>query len=114
MKVEPQKLINGLVEFADNEVIRNLPTSGKWLLGAGIGIMISRINETVESLVSNPIAKAMGIIDDEGKIDTDLVISNLKQSANKYGRMTIQVPLIGNLTFSESDVDSLKNYIERG
>lgn len=113
MKVEASKLINGIIEYADREVINSLPVAGKWLLGAGVGIMSSRVNEVINSINDNPIAKAMGIVDENGMFDLDLIADNLKQSANKYGKMTIQVPLVGRLTFSEGDVDSLRNYIER-
>lgn len=114
MKVDANKLINGIVNYADNEVINNLPTSGKWLLGAGMGIMTAKVNDMVDSLLNNAMIKTMGIVDDEGMFDIDLIASNLRNSASKYGRMTIQIPLVGNLTFSESDIDSLRSYIERG
>ena len=114
MKVDSTKLVNGLINFADQEVINNLPTVGKWLVGAGVGITTSKINEIVNALNENSIVKMMGIIDEDGLFDIDLIIDNLKQSANRYGKMNVQVPLVGRLTFSESDVDTLRGYIERG
>lgn len=114
MKVDSTKLINGLVNYTDQEVINNLPTVGKWLVGAGVGITTSKIDGIVNALNENPMAKMMGIIDEDGMFDIDLIIDNLKQSANRYGKMTVQVPLVGRLTFSESDIDTLRGYIERG
>ena len=113
MKVDSNRLVNGLVNYADSEVINNLPTSGKWLMGTGLGIATTKVNDIVEMLNNNAIAKTMGIVDDEGMFDIDLIADNLKKSANRYGKMSIQIPLIGKLTFSEADVDSLRNYIER-
>lgn len=114
MKAEPQRVVNGVINYADNEIINSLPTTGKWLVGAGLGIMTAKMNELIDSLVSNPMIKMMGIVDDEGLFDVDLIMDNLKGSANKYGKMTVQIPLVGNLTFNENDIDSLRNYIERG
>lgn len=92
MKADAQKLVNGLVNYADNEVIKSLPTAGKWLLGAGMGILTSRINEMINDLSGNALVKAAGIIDENGMIDVDLLMDNLKNSANRYGKMTIQIP----------------------
>lgn len=114
MKVDSNKLINGIVNYADNEVISSLPTVGKWLLGTGIGITTTKVDDIVKSLNNNAIAKTLGIVDDNGLFDLDLIVENMKNSANRYGKMTIQVPLVGALTFSEADIDSLRNYIERG
>lgn len=114
MKVEPARLANGIVNYADAEVIGNLPTHGKWLVGAGMGILTSRINNMVNDLSGNALIKAAGIIDESGMIDVDLLMNNLKSSASRYGKMTIQIPIVGALTFDESDVDSLRGYIERG
>lgn len=114
MKVDPLKLANGIVNYADTEVISNLPTHGKWIVGAGMGILTSRINEMIDDLSGNALVKAAGIIDENGMIDVDLLMSNLKNSANRYGKMTVQIPVVGALTFSEADIDSLRGYIERG
>lgn len=103
-----------MVNYADNEVINNLPTIGKWLMGTGIGITTAKIDDVVKALNHNAMAKKIGIIDDDGLFDLDLIAENLKKSANRYGKMTIQVPLVGQLTFSEEDVDTLCKYIERG
>ena len=114
MKVEAQKLVNGIVNYADNEVINNLPTVGKWLLGTGIGIASTKANEIVDTLNNNAIVKALGIVDEDGLFDIDLIADHMRKSANRYGRMTIDIPMVGRLTFSEADIDSMKNYIERG
>jgi len=112
MKVDSNRLINGIIQYAENEVINNLPTTGKWLLGAGVGIAASRLEYIVNALNENALAKAMGIVDDDGMFDVDLMMNNLKRSANRYGKMTVDVPIVGKLTFNESDVDDLHRYIE--
>lgn len=114
MKVNSSQLVNGLIQYADNEVINNLPTTGKWVLGAGLGIASSKVNDIVSTLNDSPLAKSLGIVDEDGMYDVGLMADHLKQSASRYGKMTIQLPVIGKLTFSEADVDSLRSYIERG
>lgn len=114
MKLTQEQVLNGLVQYVDHEVISNLPTAGKWILGTGIGIAMSKANDIVYELKDNTIIKAMGIVDEAGMFDEELIIKNMKESARRYGKMEISVPMIGRLSFDESDIDLLKNYLERG
>lgn len=111
MNCTAEQVINGLINYADNEVMGKLPTSGKWVAGTAIGIASQKASNVIDALRNNAVVKMLGIVDDEGCIDVDALISALKASADKYGRFSVSVPLIGNMTFSSSDVDSLKNYI---
>lgn len=113
MYYNADKVMNGLVMFVDAEIINKLPTAGKWLLGSGIAIATSKANEIAKFISENTIAMSMGIVDESGNFDVDLILDNMKKSANKYGKMSIQIPVIGKMTFSESDIDLLKSYIER-
>lgn len=113
MKVSAEQIINGMTQYVDGEVIAKLPTMGKWVLGASIGVATHKINDIVHNLNDNTIVKMMGIVDDDGMYDLDIVADNLKHSAQKYGKMIIEVPLIGKLSFNDSDIDNLKMYIER-
>ena len=114
MRVSGDQLIRGVINYADNEVINNLPVSGKWVMGTGIGIATAKAQSIVAALQQHPVARAMGIVDDDGMIDLDLVAKCMKDSASRYGKMTLQVPLVGRLTFSDQDIDALRGYIERG
>lgn len=111
-KITAEQLIAGLIDYADAEVIASLPTTGKWLLGAGIGLVSKRIKDAVYAMNENQIVKALGIIDSDGLYDVDLLIDSLRASASKYGKMTIQVPLVGKLTFSDADIENIKKYME--
>lgn len=114
MKASANQVVNGIINYADHEVIGHLPSTGKWILGTAVGIASTKVNDMVLSLQNNAIAKSMGIIDEEGMFDVDLIVDNMRQSAMKYGRMEIDIPIIGSMRFTETDIDSLRGYIERG
>lgn len=105
------QVINGLIKYADAEIMGKLPTTGKWIAGTAIGIASNRANQIVDVLKENTIVRMLGIIDEKGDIDVDTLINAMKESANKYGKLTVDVPMIGRLTFSSSDVDMLRNYM---
>lgn len=111
MNHTPEQVINGLISYADNEIMNKLPTSGKWIMGTAIGLASNKVSNVVDSLVNNSIVKMMGIVDDDGRIDTEALIEAMKMSADKYGKITFDVPMVGKLTFSSADIDSLRTYI---
>ena len=112
MHYDITQVLNGLIAFTDKEVIRKLNTTGKWVLGTGVAIITQNAEHVMEAMKDNALVNMLGIVDEDGRFDIDLLADALKDSANRYGSLTIQVPLVGTLTFSSSDVDSAKEYIK--
>lgn len=111
MKYNAEQIVNGIMRYADNEVMPKLPTAGKWVFGTAINLANNKVNNLIEGLQTNAIAKMLDIVDDNGNIDADALFQALKESADRYGVISIEVPLIGSMTFSTSDIDSIRGYI---
>lgn len=111
MSYTADQVIQGIINYADAEVINKLPTSGKWIVGTAIGLATTKTTSVIDTLRNNTLVTMLGIVDDNGNIDVDTLISSMRVSAEKYGKITVDVPLVGKLTFSASDVDTLRNYI---
>lgn len=111
MKLNAEQVIQGVVNYADNEVMAKLPTSGKWVVGTAMYIASNKAHNVVDTLSNNMIVKMLGVVDDDGMIDTDMLITAMKTAADKYGNLSVDVPMIGRLTFSSSDIDNLGLYM---
>lgn len=111
MKLNAEQVMNGLINYADHEVMNKLPTAGKWVAGTAISLATSRVPQAIDSLRENVVVKMLGIIDDDGMIDVDGLIAAMKSSADRYGNISVDVPMVGKLTFSSADVDSLATYM---
>lgn len=109
-----EQLLNSLLNYIDNEIISKLPTSGKWYLGSMMFLLSNKYNKLVDDLASNSVVKSLNIVDDKGLIDSDALLKAMKQAANKYGKLTINIPIIGTLYFSSEDIDTLRQYINGG
>lgn len=107
-----EEIVNGIARYADREVIPKLNTQGKWIVGALVGVIGNKSADIMRELQSNPMFKAIGIIDDNGLYDVDLIAENVIQSAEKYGKLQLNVPAVGLLTFDHEDVNNLKKYIK--
>ena len=103
MTVTTDQAMRGAMRYADNEVIPHLP-GGK---GIGAGIMLALImegsREKVLALRENPAVKMMQIFDDK------LYNAARPRFENK---LTVSVPLLGDMRFDQNDVDKLYRYIQ--
>lgn len=111
MSKNAEQVINGLIRYADSEIMGKLPTSGKWLMGTAITLATNKASNMIDVLMKNSIVKALGIVDENGMIDTDVLIDAMKSAADKYGKVSVDVPLVGKLTFSSTDIDVLRQYL---
>ena len=75
--------------------------------------MLSRSGEIFNTLKSNPVVSAMGIIDEQDQIDIDAIYREFAAQAQR-GAVTFDVPLVGALTLTATDVDKLYGYITGG
>ena len=112
MNYSTEQVINGLINYADSEVMIKLPTTSKWIMGTAIGVMSNKTSKIIDKLKDNPIVDILGIVDENGNIDIDTLIQAMKESASKYGNVTVEVPLVGKLTFTSNDFDMLRSYIQ--
>lgn len=109
--VTKEQFIIGILTYADQEIMPHLPTIGKWGMGTMMVLAESRTESIIDSLVNNPLAKSLGVVNDDGLIDCDELAKALCSSAHKYGKVQMVIPVIGTLTFSEEDVLVVKRYI---
>ena len=113
MNYSSDQVLNGIMNYADHEVLQKLPTSGKWILGTGIGVMGAKANNVVVSLQNNSLVKTLGVVDEHGMWDVECVMREMKEAAEKYGKVTMKIPFLGDISFDASDIDVLKSYIVR-
>ncbi len=75
----------------------------KAVVATGAGLVISKLPEAVKKL-------PMGLYAD-GEVDVDAIISEARKHIN--GSLPIDIPMVGTITLTASDLDTLNNYIMR-
>ena len=110
MTVTIDQAMRGAMRYADNEVIPHLP-GGK---GIGAGIALALIMDGGKAqllkLRENPAVKMMGVMDEDGNIDLDRLYNAARPRFEN--KLTVSVPLLGDLRFDQNDVDKLYRYIQ--
>ena len=110
--VTSEQIINGIVAYADREVIPKLNTTGKWVVGTAIGMLGSKASDVMLNVQTSELGKIIGAVNEDGLYDIDLIADNLIRSAEKYGDICIELPMIGSMRFTSADVNNARRYIK--
>lgn len=106
------KIEQGVAAYLDSELMPQLPNSGfeKVLAGTAMSLIIRRSGKIIDSYKNNKAVQMLGIMDEEGNVDVDVLAEELKKNLPKEG-MKVEIPIIGAMTFHKEDVDKLHEYI---
>lgn len=105
------QVMTGLTKFIDNEILTKINGWQKWVIGTGLGIATTKMENIFNSLKHNELIKALDLIDENDHINVDVIYEELMKQAQKEP-ITIDLPMLGALTLKEQDVMSLYNYIK--
>lgn len=110
--VSIDKIEKGVANYLDGELMPQLQNNGleKVIIGTMASLMIRKSGAIIEGYKDNKVVKMLGIMDDNGNIDVDIIAEELKKNITKDG-VKVDIPVIGALTFHKDDVDKLYDYI---
>lgn len=107
------KVINGAMRYIDDEIISKMNGSMKgWGVGIAAGLMAKRAEQIYARLRDVPALAALGLVDGE-MVDAEGIYAEALRMAQK-GSATINIPIIGAVTFTAADVESLYRHIIGG
>lgn len=104
------QVVGGVTNYLDDEILSKISGWQKWVIGAGLGVSLTKASNIFNELKKNPMVKALEIVDKNDMIDVDTLYKEVKKQAKK-GSITFNVPMIGNMTLNEGDVDKIYNNI---
>ena len=108
--VHRSKVLHGLVGYVDDEIVSKIAGSWKaWVIGGAAGLVAARADKLLNALAANPMVTALGLIQGEN-IDIEAIYTEILKQAQK-GNMTLEIPLIGPVTFGTGDIESLYRHI---
>lgn len=110
--VSVDKIEQGVANYLDAELMPQLKGNGieKVIVGTTASLLIRKTGTIIEGYKDNKLVKMLGIIDDNGAVDVDTLVEEIKKNIPKEG-VKVEVPILGTLTFHKDDVDKLYDYI---
>jgi hypothetical protein len=107
------EVLSGLSRYIEDEIAAPFNGTLKaWGIRVGAGVLRERAGKALNVLMQHPVAKAFEVVDGE-MVDEDLLYRLLIDAARK-GTATVDIILLGPVTFGENDVEKLHRYIIGG
>lgn len=96
----------GAARYLESEILPKMSGVNKWLVGAAASAYIAEAPALLRKLNENKAVAALNLVDEAGNIDIEKIYQHLKPMAAKCPA-TVTLPVVGSLTFTEHDIDSL-------
>ena len=106
-----EKVVEGVARYIDGELYSALNDWQEVILRMAVGRILGNKETLKQKIEENPLLMSFVMLDDEGEMDTEVFLTDLKRAISQKGVLKISVPLFGNMKFNEADVDCLRKYI---
>ena len=106
------KVMNGVAKYVDNEIVSKVPGWKKWVIGSGIGMVLSNSSNMFNKIKDNEFVKMLNLVDEYDNINVDEIYKELKKQAQKSS-INVELPMVGSFILNEQDVDKLYNFITK-
>lgn len=111
MAVSMDKVVSGLAQYINSEFVEHVDGLKKWAIVGAASLAVGKVTAVGETIQKSSIAKALGVVDESGDIDIDILKAHLDAAADSTGPVVQQIPLLGLVTFKKEDIQKVYDYI---
>lgn len=108
--VEIARVKDGIMEYATKCMMPKMDSKGQFVLGMGLGMASAKLEGVVRELGTNPMVKALGVINGD-EMDLDMLYKAAMDQMERQKKLVVDIPLIGRLAFNEQDLRDLYQII---
>lgn len=109
--MEFEKVLKGIEKFIYKEMYNGFTEWQRFMAEIAVKRIVGRSDLLKEKLKSNSIIQMLDIMDEEGNVDVEGLMSDIRHKIEEMGKLSLTLPLFGTFTFCPSDVDVLHRYI---
>jgi hypothetical protein len=109
-----EKVLNGVVRYLNSEIFSKMNDWQEIAARIAFSRLLGNTENLKRALVNNGFLRTFAIIDNDGNIDVDGLMRDLKAQVEAKGKLTISLPMFGNFTFTSADIDKLHRAIIEG
>lgn len=111
--VEITAFRDGLVRYAADQVAPKLDSKGQFLLGAAANYLAAKSENLLRALDSIPFVQTMGLVQGD-QMDWDALYTALLAQMQRQGKLVLDVPIVGRMSFDAQDLRDLHKCITGG
>jgi hypothetical protein len=106
-----EKVLHGILKYINEELYEGMADWQEVLARIAIARMVGNTDELKHSLMSNGFVKTLAIMDEDGNVDVDSLMRDIKNQIERKGKISFTIPLLGKFSFTGEDVDKLHRTI---
>ena len=110
--MEFEKVIRGILKYLDREIYGNMVDWQEMVARIAVSRIIGDEGKLKQSLLNNSFVRTFSIMDDNGRVDVDGLMRDIKRQIEAKGKLEFSIPMLGKFSFVTSDVDTLHRYIK--
>lgn len=111
MKVSFETALDGIAKFIDKNVYAGMNDWQELIARIFVGRIFDARENLKSAFVNSGFIRTFGIIDEDGNIDIDSLAKDIKRELQRKEKITVSVPMFGQMTFVPQDVDELCDMI---
>lgn len=109
MKVTQQQLLEGLARYIDGEFVGKLQGLRKWAVALASAPLVLEAGNMIER--NRAMLASAGYLTEDGMVDLDRLFGDAMAIAQRTGSVTEHIPMVGDVTFTASDIEALRGCI---
>jgi hypothetical protein len=112
--VEFNRVIDGLSRYLNNNFYSKLNDWQEVFARIAVGRIIGNPEALKQSLQANPFVRTFAVMDSEGNVDLESLARDLKREIERKGKISVEVPMFGKMSFVAADIDDIYREITGG
>jgi hypothetical protein len=108
------QVLDGLAKYLNKNFYSNLNDWQEIVARLAIGRITENAETLKQSLSANPFVRTFAIFDSDGNIDLEPIMRDLKREIERKGKLTVEIPMFGKISFLPQDIDELYQEITGG
>ena len=109
--MEFEKVLNGIIKYLNNEIYVGMNDWQEMLARIAVSRIISNGHNLKNMLIENPFIKTFAIMDENGNVDLEGLIKDIRMQLEQKEKISFSLPVFGKFTFTVSDIDKLHRTI---
>lgn len=112
--VEFNRVVDGLARYLNNNFYSKLNDWQEVFARIAVGRIIGNPEALKQSLMANGIVRTFAIFDSDGNVDLENLARDLKREIERKGKISVEVPMFGKMSFVAADIDDIYREITGG
>lgn len=109
-----EKVVNGVIRYIEAEVYPGMADWQEIFARIAVSRFVGNREKLKKALEGNAYVKAFNIMDDQGEVDIESFLADLKTQISAKGKVEFRIPMFGVFCFTAGDVGKLQRYIMEG